>query len=205
MSDGNETWYASSTQCVGEAYQVSFPCDTEHVRGFQNVNILVSKKLHFRRARAHVRCQMGMKLGMPLQHIMSKLPSFIPIQHRTCARARPKCNFLHIISIYVRSTKIHFGRARAHVRCWMGMKLGTSLQHIMSKRRTKFHFHTTSNMCAGASEMHFLHRISIYVRSKKLHFGRARTHVRCRMGMKLGTSLQHTKHVRGRVRNEIFY
>ena len=33
VSDGDETWYASSTHHVGEAYQVSSPSDTEHVRG----------------------------------------------------------------------------------------------------------------------------------------------------------------------------
>ena len=45
-----------------------------------------------------------------------------------------------------------FGRAGAHVRCPMGMKLGKTFQHDVLERRTKFHPHLTPNMCAGASE-----------------------------------------------------
>ena len=63
---------------VREAYQFSFPSNTEHVCEhirnaifYHKRSICVpGKKLHFRRVRAHIPYRIGMKLVTPLQNIM---------------------------------------------------------------------------------------------------------------------------------------
>ena len=136
MSDGDETWYASLTHHVGEAYQVSSPSDTEHMRGrvrnvifIRHVNGFLWSKYVFRMRPRTCSVSNGEENWYTsLTHHVGEAYQVSSPSDTEHVRGRVRnVVFDHRESIYVPRQKLRFGRARAHVRCWIGMKLGTSL------------------------------------------------------------------------------
>ena len=137
MSDGDETWYPSLTHHVGKAYQVSSLSDTEHVRRrvrnvifIRQVNGFLWSKYAFRMRPRTCSVSDGDETWYAsLTHHVGEVyqvSSSSDTDEHVRGRVR-NVVFDHRESICVPKQKLRFGRARAHVRCWIGMKLGTSL------------------------------------------------------------------------------
>ena len=136
VSDGDETWYASTTHHFGEVYKVSSPSNTEHVhKRVLNVFFLCPCRNCLEKNRISIEPTHMFSFGWGWNLVRLSntscwrgVPSFSPIQHYTYARARAKC-----VSFYMHRRElllICWLDLHEKNRCWMD---SSSLLHLLQR------------------------------------------------------------------------